>query len=91
MRPTSGGDQSTQPLTPAGTAAEEEAVGVHAADADEDSGGKHRLFRVIGNRAVMVPLACIAALLVGFGSVTAVLSIGDEPGTAGGVLGNEDG
>jgi hypothetical protein len=78
-RPTSGGDQSTQPLTPAETAAEEEVVGGPTPEAAGDSVAKHRVFRVIGNRAVMVPLACIAALLVGFGSVTAVLRIGDEP------------
>jgi hypothetical protein len=71
--------ETTQPLTSAESAAEEEVTDGHATNAAEDTGGTHQRFRVIGNRAVMVPLACVAALLVGFGAVTAVLRIGDEP------------
>jgi hypothetical protein len=33
----------------------------------------------IGTRAVLLPLACVAALLVGFGSVTAVMKLTDRP------------
>jgi hypothetical protein len=78
LRPTSVGEQSTQPLTSTEVAAEE-MVGEHAAPATEDAGWTRSFFRVVGNRAVLLALACVAALLVGFGSVTAVLRIGDEP------------
>jgi hypothetical protein len=83
LRPTSVGEQSSQPLTPAETAAEEEVeeevVGGHAVAAAENAGGTRAFLRVFRNRAVLLSLACVAALLVGFGSVTAVLRMGDEP------------
>ena len=50
---------------------------VEAAD-EED--GRRSFFARIGGRAVVVPLACVAAFLVGFGSVAAVLRLTDEPG-----------
>jgi hypothetical protein len=44
---------------------------IEAADEQE---GCRPFFVRIGGRAVVLPLACVAALLVGFGSVTAVLA-----------------
>jgi hypothetical protein len=47
------------------------------AAADEEGGRSfsHR----IRSRAVWLPLACVAALLVGFGSMTVLLRLGDRP------------
>src|SRR4029453_14710354 len=44
--------------------------------ADEES---RRSFSHRGRRAVLISLACVAALLVGFGSVTVLLKLGDRP------------
>jgi hypothetical protein len=45
--------------------------------ADEE--GDRSFFSRIGGRAVVIPLACVAAFLVGFGSMVAVLRLGDGP------------
>jgi hypothetical protein len=44
--------------------------------ADEES---RRSFSHRGRRATLLSLACVAALLVGFGSVTVLLKLGDRP------------
>jgi hypothetical protein len=46
--------------------------------ADEEEGDRS-FFSRIGGRAVVIPLACVAAFLVGFGSMMAVLRLGDRP------------
>jgi hypothetical protein len=45
--------------------------------ADEES--RRSFSQRIGSRGVLLPLACVAALLIGFGSVAALLSLGDRP------------
>jgi hypothetical protein len=45
--------------------------------ADEEGG--RSFSSKIGGRAVLLPLACVAAFLVGFGSVTAVIKLTDRP------------
>ncbi len=47
------------------------------AAADEEEG--RPFFHRIGNRAVWLPLACVAALLIGFGAMTAALRLVDWP------------
>jgi hypothetical protein len=47
-----------------------------AADEEED----RPFFQRIGSRAVWLPLAFVAALLVGFGSMTVLLRVADWPG-----------
>jgi hypothetical protein len=44
-----------------------------------DTEGRRSISRRIGSRGVLLPLACVAALLVGFGSVAALLRLGDRP------------
>jgi hypothetical protein len=44
--------------------------------ADEES---RSFSQRIGSRGVLLTLACVAALLVGFGSVTALVRLGDRP------------
>jgi hypothetical protein len=46
-----------------------------APDEERDRSFSHR----IGSRAVWLPLACLAALLVGFGSMTVLLRLGNRP------------
>jgi hypothetical protein len=45
---------------------------------DQEAGRRSFLAR-LGGRAVLLPLACVAALLIGFASVTAVLRLTDRP------------
>ena len=44
-----------------------------------DEGSRRSFSQRIARRGVLLPLACVAALLIGFGSVAALLRIGDEP------------
>jgi len=45
-----------------------------------DEEGARSFSSRIGGRAVVVPVACVAAFLVGFGSVTAVMKLTETPG-----------
>jgi hypothetical protein len=44
-----------------------------------DEGSRRSFFQRIARRGVVLPLACVAALLIGFGSVAALLRLGDRP------------
>jgi hypothetical protein len=46
--------------------------------ANEEEGGRS-FFARFGGRRLLLPLACVAAFLVGFGSVTAVMKLTDRP------------
>jgi hypothetical protein len=47
--------------------------------APDQGAGRRSFFARLGGRAILLPLACAAALLVGFVSVTAVLRLTDRP------------
>jgi hypothetical protein len=51
-----------------------------AIEAADEKEGRRSFFARIGGRAVVLPLACVAAFLVGFGSMMAVLRLDDRPG-----------
>jgi hypothetical protein len=48
--------------------------------APDQEAGRRSFFARIGGRGVVVPLACVAAFLVGFAFMTAVLRLTDDPG-----------
>jgi hypothetical protein len=58
---------------------EQGAVASHPTGTPANAGTKRSFFRRIGRRSVLLPIACVSAFAVGFGTVTALLQIGDRP------------
>jgi hypothetical protein len=58
---------------------EESADPVTVAGPSNGAHNQGRFLRRVRSRAVLLPLACVGALAVGFGTVTAVLELGDTP------------
>src|SRR5215204_2226035 len=74
-------DEPTDPIGPpdAGDAPQRhDDITAESTEPAADEEGRS-LFARFGGRPVLLPLACVAALLVGFGSVTAVMKLTDRP------------
>jgi hypothetical protein len=75
-------DEATDPIAlpeAAGTPQRKEDITAESARPAADDESRRSFSRRIGSRGVLIPLACVAALLVGFGSVAALLRLGDQP------------
>jgi hypothetical protein len=62
-----------------GTQPRQSDITQESTEAAADEQGRRSFSHRIGSPAVVLPLACVAAFLVGFGSMTALLRLGDRP------------
>jgi hypothetical protein len=75
-------DEATAPIAPLGSDGapqRQDDITAESTEAGADEESRKSFSQRIGNRAVLLPLACVTALLVGFASVTALLRLGDRP------------
>jgi hypothetical protein len=75
-------DEATEPVAlPEVDGAPQRQVDITAESAEPaaDEESHHRFSQRIGSRKVLLALACVAAVLVGFGSMTVLLKLGDRP------------
>jgi hypothetical protein len=75
-------DEATVPIAlPVGNGApqRQDDITAESARPAADQGNRRSFSQRIVRRGVLLPLACVAALLIGFGSATALLRLGDRP------------
>jgi hypothetical protein len=75
-------DEATVPIAlPVGNGApqRQDDITAESARPAADEGNRRSFSQRIARRGVLLPLACVAALLIGFGSATALLRLGDRP------------
>ena len=75
-------DEATVPIAlPVGSGApqRQDDITAESVRPAADEGSRRSFSQRIVRRGVVLPLACVAALLIGFGSVAALLRLGDRP------------
>jgi hypothetical protein len=75
-------DDATDPVAPLGddtAPRRQDDITAQSTKPAADEGTRRSFAHRIRSRAVWLPLACVAALLVGFGSMTVLLRLGDRP------------